>query len=185
MNAGKSKNMIFSSKINKPFHPQLTFSDEVIKVINQHDHLGVTLTPPNLSWRPHILKIHQLASKKLSMLKPLKFKLRRKTVEVLYKSVVRSCLEYADIVWDGCCDADRDLLESLQFEAARLVTEASKGTNRESLLTETAWTTLKTRRENHKLLMMYKIIKKEVPQYLLEFFKLLEVVSKLRTRCTF
>ena len=56
------------------------------------------------------------------MLKPLKLKLQRKTLEILYKSLVRSCLEYADIVWDVCCEADRELLESLQFEAARLVT---------------------------------------------------------------
>jgi hypothetical protein len=85
----------------------------------------------------------------------MKFKLGKKLLEVLYKfvfidwssprlklfshtfAVVRSCLEYADVVWDGCCDADRDLLESLQFEAARLVTGALKGTRRESLLNET------------------------------------------------
>ena len=99
----------------------------------QHDHLGVTLTQ-NLSWRPQVLKIHQKASKKLNMLKPLKLKLQRKTLDILYKSLVRSCLEYADIVWDGCCEADRDLLESLQYEAARLVTGALKGTERKNLL---------------------------------------------------
>jgi hypothetical protein len=51
----------------------------------------------------------------------MKFKRGRKTLEILYKSVVRSCLEYVDVVWDECCDANRDLFETLQFEAARLV----------------------------------------------------------------
>ena len=45
----------------------------------------------------------------------MKFMLGKKPLEVLYKSVVCSCMEYADVLWDGCCDADRDLLESLQF----------------------------------------------------------------------
>ena len=114
MNANKTKNMIFSSKLNKPLHPTLTLANEPIVIVDQHDHLGVTLTN-KLSWRPRILKIHQKASKKLNLLEPMKFMLGKKPLEVLYKSVVRSCMEYADVVWDGCCDADRDLLESLQF----------------------------------------------------------------------
>jgi hypothetical protein len=77
-------------------------------------------------------------------------------------------LEYADVVWDGCCDAVRDLFESLQFEAARLVTGALKGTHRESLLNETAWSTLKARRNDHKLFMMYKIVNNLAPPYLSE-----------------
>ena len=151
----------------KPLHPTLIFNNEPIKMVLQHDHLGVTLTQ-NLLWRPQVLKIHQKASKKLNMLKPLKLKLQRKTLEILYKSLVRSCLEYADIVWDVCCEADRDLLESLQFEAARLVTEALKGTQRKNLLKETAWFSLKERRNNHKLTMIYKLINNLVPLYLSE-----------------
>ena len=66
MNANKTKNMIFSSKLNKPLHPTLTLANEPIDIVDQHDHLGVTLTN-KLSWRPHILKIHQKASKKLNL----------------------------------------------------------------------------------------------------------------------
>ena len=65
--------------------------------------------------------------------------------------MVRSCLEYADVVWDGCNETDSDLLEQLQYEAARLVTGAIKGTFRESLLNELAWVKLKERRLYHKL----------------------------------
>ena len=99
--------MIFTAKKNnggpenKPFHPPLYMSNILIDEVFSHDHLGVTLTC-NLSWRSHILKIHQKASKRLNMLKPMKFKLERKTLEILYKSLVRSCREYADLVWDGC-----------------------------------------------------------------------------------
>ena len=50
--------MIFSSKLIKPIHPPLNLANKPIDVVTQHDHLGVTLTY-NLSWWPHIFKIHQ------------------------------------------------------------------------------------------------------------------------------
>ena len=100
---------------------------------------GLTLSS-NLSWRAHIFKIYQKASKKLNLLKPLKYNLSRYTLEVLFKSLVRSSLEYANVVWDGCSESDNNLLESLQIEGARVVTGALKGTNRVSLSVK--WTFL-------------------------------------------
>ena len=87
----------------------------------------------NLSWRAHIFKIYQKASKKLNLLKPLKYNLSRYTLEVLFKSLVRSSLEYANVVWDGCSESDNNLLKSLQIEGARVVTGALEGTNRVSI----------------------------------------------------
>ena len=57
----------------------------------------------------------------------------RYTLEVLFKSLVRSSLEYANVVWDGCSESDNNLLESLQIEGARVVTGALEGTNRVSI----------------------------------------------------
>ena len=48
--------------------------NESIDIVDQYDHLGVTPTN-KFSWLPHILKIHLKASKKLNLLKPIKFKL--------------------------------------------------------------------------------------------------------------
>ena len=87
----------------------------------------------NLFWRAHIFKIYQKDSKKLNLLKPLKYNLSRYTLEVLFKSLVRSSLENANVVWDGCSGSDNNLLESLQIEGARVVTGALKGTNRVSI----------------------------------------------------
>ena len=87
----------------------------------------------NLSWRAHIFKIYQKASKKLNLLKPVKYNLSRYTLEVLFKSLVRSSLEYANVVSNGCSESDNNLLESLQIEGARVVTGVLKGTNRVSI----------------------------------------------------
>lgn len=59
------------------------------------------------------------------MLKGLKFKLSRNTLERLYKSPVRLVMEYADVVWDGYTESECDLLEHVQYEAAKIVTGAA------------------------------------------------------------
>ena len=87
----------------------------------------------NLSWRAHIFKIYQKASKKFNLLKPLKYNLSRYTLEVLFNSLVRSSLEYVNVAWDGCSESDNNLLESLQIAGARVVTGDLKGTNRVSI----------------------------------------------------
>ena len=97
---------------------------------------------------------------------PLKYNLSY-TLEILFKSLVRSSSEYADVVWDGCSESDSNLLESSQIEGARVVTGALKGTNRVSLLKELiSWVDLSVRRKLHKLSLMYKIIFKLAPPYL-------------------
>ena len=137
----------------------------IIDDLAVHEHLGLTLSS-NLSWRAHVLKLHQKASKKLNLLKPLKYRLSRYSLEVLYKSLVRSFLEYADVVWDGCAESDSSLLESLQIESARLVTGAMKGTNRVHLLRDIAWVELSDRRKMHKLCLMYEMVNKRAACYL-------------------
>ena len=134
-----------------------------------HEHLGLTLSS-NLSWRVHILKIHEKASKKLNLLKPLKYNLSRYTLEVSFKSLVRSSLEYADVVWDGCSESDSNLLESLQIKGARIVTGALKGTNRVSLLNDLSWVELSVRRKIHKLSLIYKMVFKLAPPYLCDLW---------------
>ena len=54
----------------------------------------------------------------------------------MYLTLIRPLMEYADYIWNGCSSESTNVLESIQYEAARLVTGAIKGTNRQSLLEE-------------------------------------------------
>ena len=74
--------MTFSVKRFKPFHSFVLFDNEVNDEVMQHTHLGVTLAR-NLSWKPHIFNVYERASKRANMLKGLKFKLSRNTLERL------------------------------------------------------------------------------------------------------
>ena len=144
----KTKAPVFSDKRDKPVHPPLILDNNIIEDVAVQENLGLTLSS-NLSWRAHFLKIHQKGSKKLNLLKPLKYKLNRYTMEVLFKSLVRSFLEYADGFWDGCSESDSNLFESLQIQGARVETGALKGTNRVSLLKKLSWVDLSVRRKLH------------------------------------
>lgn len=165
MNAKKTKAMTFSLKRGQSPSPPLFLDNNRIELVKEHVHLGVTLMS-NLSWKSHILKIYQKAQNKLNLLKGLKFVLSRHTLQTLYKSIVRSNMEFADVVWDGCSLGDAELLENVQFEAARLITGAMKGTHRESLLLETGLHRLSSRRKMHKLTVFYKMINGIAPRYL-------------------
>ena len=88
----------------------------------------------NLSWRPHILSIYEKASKRVNLLEGIQFKVSKDTLMKLYKSLIRPMMEYADVIWDGCNEDDSELIESVQYEAARMVMGAMRGTSRSRLL---------------------------------------------------
>ena len=66
--------------------------------------LGLIFTT-KLSWNIHINNIAQKASKTLNMLIPLKFKLDRMSLEVMFMSFVSSSMYYAVEVWRGTYDS--------------------------------------------------------------------------------
>ena len=132
MNPSKCEAIVLSAKTNKPFHPELYLDDSAISEVSAHTHLGLTLQN-NLSWKKHILEVHTKAPTCLNMLQSLKFRLERQTLDTLYKKSLnlRPLLEYEDFIWADCADREVQLLESIQYEASRVVSGAVKGTSYE------------------------------------------------------
>ena len=123
-----------------------------------------------MSWKSHILRIYEKANRRLNILKSLKFKINRSTLICLYKSLIRPLMEYGDVIWDNCSEGESQLLESVQYESARVVTRAIKGTSGRRLRDELAWEELSERRKLNKLIHFYKIAKRLVPMYLIGLF---------------
>ena len=167
MNPVKSRNVIFSLKRNKQVHPPLFLSSNIVKDVESHTHLGLTLQS-SMSWRKHIVQVFEKASKRLNMLKFVRFKVDRSILTSLYKSLIRPLMEYGDVIWNNCYDCDSALLDGVQYEAARLVTGAIKGTSSARLYKELAWESLSNRRKLHLLCQFYKIVKNLAPYYLSE-----------------
>ena len=57
-------------------------------------------------------------------------------------------------------------IENIQSEAARIVTSGTKLTSIQKLYEETGWEKLLERREEHKLILLYKIVNNQAPGYL-------------------
>ena len=100
----------------------------------------------------------------------------------MYVTFVRPILEYASVVWDGCSSAEIEKLEKVQLHAARIVTGLPIFASKESLYLETGWDPLRKRRENAKLMTMYKIHSNLVPQYLVDIIDNLKLSSRYSTR---
>ena len=91
-------------------------------------------------------------------MKGLKFRINRAALDNLYKALIRPILEYADVLWDNCSLSECDLIESIQYESARVVTGAMKGTSRSRLLEELSWEDMKTRRSMLNLFYITKLL---------------------------
>jgi hypothetical protein len=113
-----------------------------------------------------VFNVYERAYKRVNSLKAIKFKISREVLVKLYKALIRPTLEYADVLWDNCSQSESDLIESIQYESARVVTGAMRGTSRSKLLDELAWENMKTRRSMHKLILYFKIVNNCTPNYL-------------------
>ena len=81
-------------------------------------------------------------------------------------TLVRPILEYGCVIFDACTQADTQLMEAVQYEAARICSGAIWNTNRISLLNEMGWDLLETRRKYFKTVLLFKMKNNMTPPYL-------------------
>ena len=164
-NPSKSESIIFSRKRNKPHHPQLVMNQQNINEVKSHKHLGIVFSN-DCTWHEHLEYVKKKAWNRINVMRKLKFKLDRRSLQIIYFTFVRPLLEYADVLWDNCTQYEINDLEKIQNEAARIVTGATKLVSINSLCTETGWETLSSRRKKHKLILFYKMQNDLSPDYL-------------------
>ena len=68
---------------------------------------------------------------------------------------VRHYLEYGDVLFHECSKRMTTLIESVQYQAAIIVTGCWQGTNRGKLLKEIGWESLEVRRTFHRLTLYH------------------------------
>ena len=154
-NTSKSKDMIFSKKqLNNS--PPLLLNNESIERVNIHKHLGVYLSS-NLDWSQQIDEIGLRANRKLAVLRSIKY-LNRKTLDLLYKTIVRSIIDYSlPILANNLKQTELARLERLQYKAAKLVTGALHFSSQEKINLDLGWETIKKRIDFLGLCLFHKI----------------------------
>ena len=145
--------------------PDLLFNDVPIQFVTNHKHLGLTLSD-NGQWCEHTDNVTQSANKILVIMRSLKFRLKRDSLNQINVSFLRPLLEYSLVVWDKCSRTEKDRLEKVQVEAARIVTGITRSASTIDLCKEIGWSMLDIRHKYQKLVLVYKIVNGQIPQYL-------------------
>ena len=169
LNPTKTNSMTFSRKFEINW-PEAKFNNITIQDEKTHTHLGITFSA-DATWKEHIRNIYKKAAYRLNIMRMLKYDLDRKSLHRFYISFIRPTLEYGNILWDNCTDDQVKLLESIQLDAARIITGLRKGTNHDVLYKETGLSSLASRRKNAKLIQFYKILNNESPTYIDEIVR--------------
>ena len=127
-----------------------------ISEVEFHKHLGIYLSN-DCTWHHHIKYISKKAWGRVNVMSKLKFKLDRKSLETIYTAFIRPLLEYGDVIWDNCSQYEKQELEKIQLEAARIATGTTKLISITALYKEAGWESLEQRRLTHKLTIFQNV----------------------------
>ena len=83
----KTKSLTISNKHDSHMNPQVIFKGKYIDEVTSHMYLGLHFSN-NLHWKSHINEIAVKARRKLNLMAPLKMKIDRKSLEVMYNCFV-------------------------------------------------------------------------------------------------
>ena len=162
----QAQELIFSRKNNKPYHPDLIFNQTNVNRTSSHKHLGLILDE-KLNFKEHVKVLVDKASKGISIIRKLRYQIPRHSLVSLYKSFIRSTLEYVDVIYDQPSNNYfSDKIESIQYNAALAITGAIRGTSREKLYKELGFEYLSSRRWFKRLCLFHKVYHNKSPEYL-------------------
>ena len=136
-------------------------SGQALKIVKQHSYLGVIIDH-QLSWKPHVDYVCSKATKQIGLLNHNLHTCPKALKELSYNQFVLPILDYASSIWDPYHQNLIVKLEMIQHKAARYIFNQPWRRNvRDSvslLLESLCWPSLQRRRENTRLILLYKII---------------------------
>ena len=117
----------------------------------------------------------------IAVIKKLRYSLPQKSLITIYKALLRPLLDYGDITYDqphnkSVCKN----LESVQYKVALAITGAIQGTSREKIYQELGLESLRARRWYKRLSCMFKIVKEEAPNYLINLIPKIQQTTRTR-----
>ena len=125
-------------------------------------YLGVTITNDS-KWKTHVSNICTKAKRTFGFLRRNLTASPWDVKESAYKGLVRPILEYDNSVWDHQSILLQDELEKVQKREAGYVTGnyTYENGSMSGILEQLKWGSLKKRRKNSRLIMLYKGLKSE------------------------
>ena len=123
---------------------------------------------------------------KLAILKRLSKILPKRTLEIIFKTSILPCIEYAVTVWGTCTAKGINMAQRLQNAAARIISRNFDYVNvrGEDLVRTLKWPTILEKRRFHTATLMFKCIHGLAPNYLCDQVNLLREINFYNTRKT-
>lgn len=139
--------------------PELTMNNNIIPYVDTVKFLGL-IWDKKLSWLPHITKLKANCQKHLGLLKSLtstEWGADQDTLLHIYRALIRSKLDYGQIVYASASDTTLNLLNCIPNEAIRIATGAFRSSPVSSLQVLVNERPLDLRRKLHTLKYYYKM----------------------------
>jgi hypothetical protein len=138
-------------------------NNDRIKEVTNHKHLGIILSQ-DLKWKHHIAYIIEANSFKLNLMKKLKWRLDRNSLETIFRSFIRPSLEYGNVLYNSAPKTTLDKLSKFEIEVIRIICGATANCSRLKLCQEYNCDLLESRRTKHVLILFYKIDRNYFPK---------------------
>ena len=138
--------------------------------VNDQKHLGLILDS-SLSFEKHLNEKIIKAKKHIGIIKHLSNFLPLNTLDQMYKALLRSHLDYCDIIYHMPSDQNQaplgvtlsslmEKVERIQYQAALAISGTWRGSSHSNLYEELGWETLSDRRMSRGILQIHKIYNK-------------------------
>ncbi len=101
-------------------HPELHFMNTILTEVDEVELLGITIRQ-ELSWNHIVKNMATDAGKRLGLLRKVAPYISPEQRATIYKSMVRSRMEYASTVWMGASNTSLAQLDAIQRRALKII----------------------------------------------------------------
>ena len=146
------------TRLTNPLTLDYILHNQILKEKDAVKYLGVTVHH-KLSWNEHICSIFKKANSSISFLRR-NLQIDQKHIKAnAYKTLVRPQIEYASTLWDPFTQKNQNKIDIVQRRAARFVCNNYRGeASVTTMLDELGWRSLKQRRADQRLIILYKTV---------------------------
>ena len=168
LNKSKTKFMLIGSRQKlRTFDksPSLVIDGAPLNRVSNTKSLGVTIDE-NLSWSEHIGELCKKIASGIVAIKRTRSLFPRRTLQLVYNSLVQPYFDYCNSVWGNCCKTLATKLQKLQNRAARVLTFSGYDISADNLFKVLGWKNLECQRQIGVAVMVYKSLNGLAPDYL-------------------
>lgn len=183
LNVDKTKLMIVGTNhmLDKLNNINVKYDGNDIERVEEFKYLGVKFDS-KLSWSAHVDYLCKNVSKRIGIIRRVKYFLPRQTVLLLSNALVMPHFDYGSTVWNNCTAEHHKRLQVLHNQLARTILSADIRTPTNDLMNSLNWVKLNNRWNNQLLVLLFKCLKNLSPCYLSSQFNFVYMNHNYSTR---